>query len=398
MKRLHEYEFIALTAMLFATIAFAIDAMLPALSTIGAELSPADPNRAALVVGAFVFGMGVGTLFSGPLSDAYGRKAVILWAYVGFILGAVVAGLAPTLEIMLAGRFLQGLAVAGPRIAGLAMVRDLYSGSKMASIMSLSMMIFGLVPALAPLMGQVVMNTFGWRSIFFAIAGFGLIASLWIGLRQPETHPVENRQPMRLAPLISAAKTAFANRVYRFSVAVQVMLYGALFSVISSIQPIYDITYDRAESFPLWFGLMAVLAMPASYINSRIVAKTGMRRIIQTTLIAQCLLAALSTLLTATTGLPFWVFFVWNYSVMLMVGFTFGNLNALAMEPMGKIAGTAASIMGSIGTVLAVVIAMPVSLAFDGTPMSLTAGVLVCAVAGLVLMLWLGPRRPTDES
>lgn len=398
-QKLNEREFIALVAMLFASVAFSIDAMLPALSAIGEELSPADPSRGALVVGIFVLGMGLGTLFSGPLSDAYGRKALVLWPFGAFIAGSLLCAIAPTFELLLAGRFIQGVAVAGPRIAGLAMVRDLYSGTKMASIMSLAMIIFGLVPAVAPLIGQAINNAFGWHSIFVAMATLAAVLSIWFGLRQPESHPAEARRPMRIGTLWDATKMAFSNRVFRYSVAVLTCLYGALFTQISLIQPIFEVYYDKAESFPLWFGAIALLTMSSSVINAKIVGRFGMRKIIQSVLIVQIILASAVTLVQLTIGnLPFWMFFIWATSVMFVVGFTFGNLNALSMEPMGKIAGLAASISGSICTVLAAFISIGVSLAFDGTPLALTIGILACVTAGFILMRILGPRRATDES
>jgi len=398
-KTLHEREFIALVAMLFASVAFSIDAMLPALSIIGEELSPADPSRAALIVGIFVLGMGLGTLFSGPLSDAYGRKALIIWPFVAFIFGSLVCAWAPTLEILLAGRFVQGLAIAGPRISAIAMVRDLYSGPKMAAIMSLTMIVFGLVPAVAPLIGQGIARTAGWQAIFFAMALLGLTLSLWLALRQPETHPVSARRPMRLTSIWEATQYAFSNRVFRYSVAVQTVLYGALFCQISLIQPVFDLYYGKADNFPLYFGAIALLTMSASFVNAKLVGKFGMRKIIQSALIMQLIMAGLTTLLFLITGsLPFWLFFVWATSVMFMVGFTFGNLNALSMEPMGQIAGLAASVSGAISTVLSALIAMAISLAFDGTPLAMTAGVFGCVLTAFVLMRVLGPRRPTDES
>lgn len=398
-KKLHEREFIALVAMLFASVAFSIDAMLPALSTIGAELSPADPSRAALVIGVFVLGMGIGTLFAGPLSDAYGRKALVIWPFAVFIIGSLICAVAPSLEILLAGRFVQGLAVAGPRIAGMAMVRDLYSGTKMASIMSLAMIVFGLIPAVAPLIGQAINNLFGWHSIFVSMALLGVINSLWLGLRQPESHPVEARRPMRIASLWEATKMAFSNRVFRYSVAVLTCLYGALFTQISLIQPVFEIYYNKADSFPLWFGAIALLTMTSSFINAKLVGHFGMRRIVQTVLIAQIFLASGVIIYQMTAEiLPFWIYFIWATSVMFVVGFTFGNLNALSMEPMGKIAGLAASISGSICTVLAAFISIGVSLAFDGTPFALSVGVLACVTVGFILMRILGPRRATDES
>lgn len=398
-KTLHEREFIALVAMLFASVAFAIDAMLPALSTLGAELSPSDPSRAALVVGIFVLGMGLGTLFSGPLSDAYGRKALILWPFLVFIAGSLLCAIAPTLETLLVGRFIQGVAVAGPRIAALAMVRDLYSGTKMAAIMSMTMIVFGLVPAVAPLIGQGILTVAGWEAIFVSMAIFGIIGALWLGLRQPETHPVEARRPMRLSSLWEATKYAFGNRVFRFCVAVQVVLYGCLFSQISLIQPIFEQYYDRAQNFPLYFGAIALLTMSASIANGKLVGRFGMRKIIQTALMVEITVAAIVTLVFLTTGaLPFWLFFVFCTSVMFMVGFTFGNLNALSMEPMGKIAGLAASVAGSISTVLAALISIVISLAYDGTPFALSVGVFVCVAVAFTLMRTLGPRRATDAS
>ncbi|WP_458790519.1 multidrug effflux MFS transporter [Yoonia sp. MH D7] len=398
-KALSEREFVALVAMLFASMAFAIDAMLPALSTIGAELSPSDPARSALVVGIFVLGMGTGTLFSGPLSDAYGRKPLIIWPYLIFIAGSVLAANAPTLEILLIARFIQGLALSGPRIAGLAMVRDLYSGPKMAAVMSMAMMVFGLVPAIAPLLGQVILNMFNWQAIFYSMVIFGVVVSLWYGSRQGESHVVSARRPLKISSMWEAAKYAFGNRVFRYSVAVQTVLYSALFLQISLIQPVFEIYYDKADTFPLWFGAIAVLTMSASFINARIVGRLGMRKIIQGTLGVQVVFSStVIAVFLISGGLAFWLYFIWAVSVMLMVGFTFGNLNALAMEPMGKIAGMAASIAAGISTILSALISMMISLTFDGTPLPLTIGVFGCVVVGLTLMRILGPRRATDES
>ena len=186
-RRLSQPEFIALIAMLFATIAFSIDAMLPALPQIAAELTPADPNRAQLILTSFVLGMGLGTFLAGPISDALGRKPVIVLGAGLYMVGALLAWAAPTLETVLAARLLQGLGAAGPRVVSLAMVRDLYSGRHMARIMSFAMMIFTLVPALAPLAGQGIIALTGWRGIFLAFLVFAVVATSWLSLRQPET-------------------------------------------------------------------------------------------------------------------------------------------------------------------------------------------------------------------
>lgn len=396
-QRLAQPEFIALIAMIFSTIALSIDAMLPALTQMGQQLSPENPENATLVVGVFVMGMGFGTFFAGPLSDAYGRKPVIIIGFAIYTIGALWAGAASDLDGVLMGRFLQGLAVAGPRIAGVALVRDLYSGEKMASIMSFAMTVFALVPAIAPSLGQVIMLGFGWRAIFYSFAIFALIVSLWVGLRQPETNLTDTRRPLSVTSIWAAAKDCFNNRVFRYSVLAQIAVYSALFSIVSTIQPVYAQTFDRAETFPLFFAASAIISMPASVINAKLVLKSGMRIMIKTALIGIVFTSAAGLALWILGFMNVWVFFAWATCVFVSVGFVFGNLNALAMEPLGHIAGMAASISGAVSAVAAAALAMPISLSFDGTPLSLLTGVLVFEVAALFLMIRLGPRDASVE-
>lgn len=396
-RRLAQPEFIALIAMLFSTIALSIDAMLPALTQMGQELSPENPENATLVVGIFVMGMGIGTFFAGPLSDAYGRKPVIIIGFAVYTVGAIWAGAASDLDGVLMGRFLQGLAVAGPRVAGVALVRDLYSGEKMASIMSFAMTVFALVPAIAPSMGQLIMLGFGWRAIFYSFAIFALIASFWVGMRQPETHLPEARRPLSAKAVWSAIKECFGNRVFRFSVLAQIAVYSALFSVVSTIQPVYAQTFDRAETFPLFFAASALISMPASVINAKLVLKFGMRIMIKSALIGIVFTSFAGLALWLIGLMNVWLFFAWATCLFISVGFVFGNLNALAMEPLGHIAGMAASISGAVSAVVSAMLAMPISLSFDGTPLSLLTGVLVFQITALLLMIRLGPREQPIE-
>ncbi|GAA6198908.1 multidrug effflux MFS transporter [Aquicoccus sp. SU-CL01552] len=392
-NRMSRTEFIALIAMMFATIAFSIDAMLPALPEIGAQLSPDNVNRAQLILTAFVLGMGAGTFVTGPLSDAFGRKPVILAGGIIYITAAFVAWSSTTLEVVLAARLVQGLGAAGPRVVAMAVVRDLYAGRQMARMVSIAMMIFTIFPAFAPLMGAGIIALAGWRGIFLAFILFSLISMLWMELRLPETLARENRRPFR-APLLGAALREMATHpTVRLSILVQTLCLGTLFSMILSVQPIYDVIFDRADKFPIYFGVVALISGSASLLNAAIVVRIGMRRIVTWSLGAQIALAAV--MLTAgEIGLArdvlFWVFVVWQTCLFFMTGTTLGNLNAIGMEPMGHIAGMAASIMGALSTVGAGLLSAPVGLMFNGSVLPLAAGVLVFSSIAFALMLHMG--------
>ena len=396
-KPMPRTEFIAMMATLFAIVAFSIDGMLPALPRIARELTPDDVNAAQLIVTSFVLGMGVGTLFVGPISDTFGRKPTIVGGVAIYILGAALASMAQSLELLLAARVLQGLGAAGPRIVTLAMVRDLHSGRQMARIVSFAMMIFTLVPAVAPSVGAVIIAGFGWRGIFGAVIGFSLIGSLWMVLRQPETLPKARRRPLRLSPLVRAAREVMSHRVVVTSIAVQTLVYGALFGTLSSTQQIFDISFGRATSFPVWFAVIALMAGGASFLNATLVVRLGMRLLITVTLGAQVVLSVVMAAMCAAGVWPDWLYFpaylVWTISVFFMTGLTLGNLNALALEPLGHIAGMAASVNGFIATVLAVALAVPIGLAFNGTPVPLMVAVATLCAVGWGLMQTI-PRYP----
>jgi DHA1 family bicyclomycin/chloramphenicol resistance-like MFS transporter len=397
-KRMGQPEFIAMIAMLFATIAFSIDSMLPALPTIAAELSPLAPNNAQLILTSFVLGMGLGTFFAGPLSDSFGRRRVIVFGAVLYCVAALAAYVAPTLETMLLARVVQGLGAAAPRVVSLALVRDLYKGRDMARVVSFAMMIFTLVPAIAPLAATGIIAAFGWRSIFLAFMVFSVISLSWLLLRQPETLTPENRRPFRAAPLWAALCEVLSHRTIVISIGVQTLIFGALFGTLSSAQPIFEVTFGRGPQFPLWFALVAVCAGFASPLNAVLVGRLGMRYLITRTLIGQIMLSGSLVALTLTDTLPaallFPAFVVWMIGVFAMAGLTLGNLNALALEPVGHIAGMAASVTGAIATVLAVALAAPLGLAFDGTILPLITGVAVMAAVALALML----SMPRDKS
>jgi len=387
--RLSRIEFISLMGMIFATVAFSIDAMLPALPEIAGALTPDNPNFAQLVLTSFVLGLGIGTLFTGPLSDTFGRKPVVFFGAVLYIFGALLAWSSSSLEWILAARVIQGLGAAGPRVVAMAIIRDLYSGRQMAQIISFAMLIFTIFPAVAPMIGAAIIWGFGWRAIFLAFLIFSLVSVGWLMLRQPETLPRQNRRALNPGALLAALKETLSLRQLQLSVLVQTLVFGALFGMISSIQPIIGETYGRGESFHYWFALIALIVAPAAPINGKLVVRYGMRPLVRRALLVQLCGSGLAIGLFALAPLgetEFWVFFLWATTVFALASFTIGNLNALALEPLGHVAGMAASVMGSLSTVGGAVIGAVIGQFYDGTPMPLIIATVALAALGALIM------------
>ncbi|MCC6002033.1 MAG: multidrug effflux MFS transporter [Pararhodobacter sp.] len=384
---LSNVEFIALAALLFATVAFAIDAMLPLLGEMGRALSPDDPGRAQLVITVFVFGLGLGTFLAGPISDAFGRKPVILGGIALYMVAATVAALTSSIEMLLLARFVQGLGSAAPRVVTQALVRDLFAGRAMARVMSFTMAVFVLVPAVAPLIGAGIAALFGWRAIFWSFLVFGVVSGLWLLLRQPETLPTARRRPLSARQIgATLAEIASHGRVMLLLLALSCGFAG-MFVWLASLPLLFEETYDRAAEFPLWFALIAIASVPASLLNARLVMRLGMQRLIILAMLAQFCAASVMLVLMGlgmAGFVPFMLFMLVQFSTIAMI---FGNLNAMALEPLGHVAGTAASVMGGVSTMAAAVIATPIARAFDGTPTSVTLGTLGCAGVALLCIL-----------
>ncbi len=396
-RALPQGEFIALMAMVSATVAFSIDAMLPALPEMAAALSPDDFNRAQLIVTSFILGLGVGTFFTGPLSDAFGRKPVMIGGTVIYMLGSAAAWQAQTLEVMLAARVLQGLGAAGPRVVAMALIRDLYAGPQMARILSFVMIIFTLVPAIAPTLGHYIVVAFDWHAIFVACILFSFITTTWLLIRQPETLRPENRRPLSVSALWRALIEMFTHPTARLSILIQTLTFAMLYSILSSTQPIFDLTYGQGDNFHLWFGGIAVVASSSGFLNARLVIRLGMRAIIKAMYTAQIFMTLLliAVLLAGTPDkIAFPVYVVWVLSNFFQAGLSIGNLNALGMEEMGHMAGLAASVLTSVATVGGVLIAVPIALLFDGTPLPAATGSLV--LASIALWLTTQIKRPGE--
>lgn len=389
-KYLSPLEFVGMLAMLSAIVAFSIDSMLPAIPDIAIQMTPDDPNRAQLVITSFVLGLGAGIFFSGPISDMCGRKPVAALGLAIYVLSALYASRTTDIWHLLASRFVMGIGASGPRVVSLAMVRDLYVGREMARIVSFIMTIFIMVPAIAPSIGAVIIAFSNWRGIFIASVLFALLSGSWLTLRQPETLASEKRRPLKIKNLRFALAEVLANRIVLLYIVVMSLASAQLFAFLSSVPQIFNEVYARSNSFPRWFALAAGFAAISSFVNAKLVMIFGMRKLVSAALLFQ-FVVSLAVLTVLSLGLvpevnSFYIFLSHMVASFSMIGLLFGNLNALAMEPMGHIAGFAAAIIGSLSMILAVLIAVPVGYAFNGTPFPLIGGVAIFSGMGFLLM------------
>jgi DHA1 family bicyclomycin/chloramphenicol resistance-like MFS transporter len=298
---------------------------------------------------------------------------------------------APTLETLLAARFLQGLGVAAPRIVTIALIRDLYEGRAMARIMSFVMMVFVMIPAVAPAIGTLIIAGFGWRGIFWSFVLFGIAGGAWLHLRQPETLAPERRRPLRWGPIRAAVAEVAGNPMVRLYIAAMTLGYAQLFAVLVSIQPVMTGVFGLSDTaFPLWFLGIGVVSAGGTIVNATLVMRLGMRRLAMVAFGSMCGVALVTGLpvLTglATGSVAFGLFVILATAVFFIAGLTFGNLNALALQPLGHIAGLASSVTGAASTLLSVVIVAPVGLAYDGTIGPLVACVVLCSAAAWALV------------
>ena len=322
--RLSSAEFIVLMALISATVAFSIDAMLPAMGKIAEELTPDAPNRAQLIITSFVFGMGIGTLFAGPLCDAFGRRTVVVGGALIYCIGSYFAWTSASMDGVVIARVLQGVGAAGPRIASLAITRDLYAGRQMARVMSLMMMVFVLVPSAAPLIGSWIMAWIGWRGIFLAFILFSVFTVTWLLIRQPETLTPEARRPLNFATLWDGTKEICSIPRVLLSLAAQCLTFCMIFFMITTSQQVFDITFDREASFPWWFAMISLLSACGAFVNSKIVPTLGMRAVIIGALSVQACLSLVFVLVIATGVLPdnayFAMYLLWILSVFMVAG------------------------------------------------------------------------------
>jgi MFS transporter, DHA1 family, multidrug resistance protein len=389
------FEFVTMIALLMALNAMAIDIILPALQQMGESLGVGDENARQLPLTAYIVWFGFSQLVYGPISDRFGRRPVLLVGLAIYAFACIGAAFSESFSVLLLMRGLQGIGAGATRVIAIAVVRDTYAGRKMASVMSLAMMVFMVVPIIAPMFGQGLLIVAGWRAILVAMATFGLGMTAWCLLRLPETLANENRRPLEPRRLLEAFRIVLTNRTAFGYALATALTFGCLFGFLNSAQQVYQEIYGLGALFPIAFSAGAVLIAASSFTNSRLVERLGMRLLSHTALLV---LVAVSTLLSVVAvidngHMPFWTFFLLSLIAFGLFGFIGTNFNALAMDPLGHVAGTASSVVGSLQTFLGGVLGAGIGYAYDGTVLPLSLGFAALSLSSFAVIALTERRR-----
>ncbi|MCY0965476.1 multidrug effflux MFS transporter [Parathalassolituus penaei] len=392
-------EFLLMMASMMCLTALFVDSMLPALQQIGQDLDALDNNRYQLVLTSLMIGLGVGQLFYGPIADAFGRKPTVYLGLALMLVGTAISLLAQSFEWMLFGRVLQGFGAAGPRVMVVTIIRDQHSGPEMARMMSLVMTIFVFSPVVAPVIGQLVLLFAGWRAIFGVLGVICLALLAWFALRQPETHKPENKRGLSLIPVMRGMKEVIAHPVALIYILVAGLSHSSIIAFLTSVQGILQGIYDVGDMFPLYFALIALGVGFSSFLNSRLVYRFDIRMLVTRVLMTLGALSLIEAALVASgiitvslTG-----FILMMTASTFCLGLLFGNINALAMESFGHMAGTASGVIGAMTMLIGVLVGGAIGMSFNGTIVPLLLGFGLTASTSLTLIL-LGTPKHTKKA
>ncbi len=373
-----------------SVVALAIDALLPALDIIGITIGTKELADNQLLITMIFLGLGIGPLVFGPISDSLGRKPIVYMGFLLFIVASLICIFAESLEMMVLGRILQGIGLSAPRTIAIAMIRDIYSGDYMARIMSFITVVFILVPIIAPALGKFVLDHYDWQAIFYIQLFFSILVSFWFWKRQPETLIVEKRIPFKLTILIDGIKEMMKYKTTIGYTLISGFVVGSFMVYLSTSQQIFEQQYHLKEEFPYIFGLLAISIGSAIFLNGTLVLKYGMEKLVTTSLFAFFGISLMYILLFYNGQNPSITILLAFFGMQFFaIGFLFGNLRALAMEPIGHIAGIGAAITGFISTIMAVPISTYIGRFVKDTTLPLFIGFLICGVLSIIILMYL---------
>lgn len=389
-------EFVALMAALMSVTALSIDALLPALDIIGTAIHTVTSADNQLLVIMIFLGLGVGPLLFGPLSDSLGRKPSVYMGFALFIVASFVCVYAQSLEVMVAGRILQGIGLSAPRTICIAIIRDLYEGDYMARIMSFVTVVFLLVPIIAPAMGQFILNHYNWQGIFYVQIGISLLVAFWFWWRQPETLLVEKRIPFSVKRIYNGFKETTRHKRTMGYTLITGFVVGSFLVYLSASQEIFQNQYGLETEFPYIFAGLAIAIGIAIFLNGTFVVRFGMEKMVTTSLLGFFSVSVLYLVFFFNTAQPNIYILLAFFAVQFFcIGFLFGNLRALAMQPVGHIAGIAAAITGLVSTLMAVPISTFIGRFVVQGTLPLFVGFSVCSAISLLILWYV--KRTTNK-
>jgi DHA1 family bicyclomycin/chloramphenicol resistance-like MFS transporter len=400
MQNTRPAEFIALVAALTALVAMSIDAMLPALGVISTELGASHPNDRHLIILLFFGGLSLGTLIFGAVSDSLGRKPSIYIGMAFYLVGALLCFFASTFPMLIIGRFIQGFGAASPRVVSMAMVRDGAKGADMARIMSYVMSVFMLVPIIAPSIGQLVLLYGNWRMIFLGFIAMGALVMLWLHFRQSETLSIEKRTQFQAKVLWDSASEVVRNPISLGYTLANGFIFAGFNIFLATSQQVIGEQYGQGSRFPLWFACLAIGIAIAMILNGRYVKRIGLRRISDWATVAFLLnwVAVLAACLFTQGHPPFALLMVFFFISFFCSGMTFGNYQAMALEPMGHIAGMAAAVSGAMSSLMAILFGGAAARLYDGSVTPIGIAFVVYAGLALLTIKWAEANRPVKKS
>ena len=389
-KQKTELEFIIIMASLMSLVALSIDALLPAISDISKSIHIVDTQNNQLFITMIFLGLGFGQLISGPLSDSFGRKPVIYVGFIIFAFASIICVFANSLEMMIVGRLLQGIGLSAPRTISIAMVRDRFSGNYMAKVMSFIVVIFILVPVIAPALGKLMLDSYGWHSIFYSQLVFGFFVMIWFWKRQPETLKPENKKKFKFSLFIEGTKEFFKHKNAVIFTLFSGFITGSFMVYLSASQIIFEQQYNLKEEFPFIFSGLAISIGLATFFIVYLVVRLGMHKLVSIFTVVFTIVPFLYILLFSGESNPsIYVLLLFFGVQFFSIGFLFGNTRALAMESIGHIAGVGAAINGFGSTIMAVPIATFIGSYINDRALPLFIGFFVCGFLSLALIAFL---------
>lgn len=387
-ERLGEREFVMMMALAPALQALAIDAMLPALSVMASDLGSTSANERQLIVAVFLFGIGLGSLLPGALSDRFGRRPVLLASLATYVLCSLGCALITDMTAMLVLRGVQAVLSGALGVLPAAIIRDRVGGDRMARLQSLVFVVFMIVPMLAPILGQAIMAQFGWRWIFGMMAGLALAVTGWVWWRLPETLHPEFRQAIsarRIAGNMGEVVTTRASIGYVLGGA---LMMAGTWGYINSSQQLLAEHFGLGTAFPYVFGALAMCIAVANFVNSRIVEQFGARRVSHASLLIY-IAAASAQVWGAHSGHQT----IWQFAPLMginlgLMGFIGANFQSISMQPFARIAGSAASLQTFLRTIIAAMLGGLIGQSFDGSARPLAYALLLAGIGALLLVLF----------